>query len=720
MKKLLLICMFYMLFIPTHATHYMGGEITWECLPNGNYRFILKLYRECYTSNGGSAATFGATETMYSTVPGLPSITMTRILQTDMSPVCNPSPDFQPKIFCPGLANGAANMGALQLNLYTSDASYPNGVTLIGTPPAQGWEFSSRTCCRNPCTNIINASSLGFRLRAYMYSFNGQNASPCFDSSPVFAEIPHSIMCSGFPTTFNYAASDPDFDGLTYDLVPPLLENGVPITAFASGYSFSSPLPGTVHNPNNVPASINQQTGEISFTSYTQGAFVTVVKVTSYRCGQKISEIFREVQIVLKECGNNNPPEVSAPFQDPQTLLFTSYTDTVYAGQLVSFSIEGLDFDFMPDNTTPQTLKLLASGLQFGQSFTNPNAGCLIPPCATLNPPPPVTSNFSVATNFTWQTTIDHLVINNQCPSNETVYRFQFQIGDDYCPVPAFTAKIVTIVVRNEHIVSAPEIRCIETLDNGSIELHWTAPANPALNFDSYHIYYSSDPNGPFQKIDSIFDISITSALHINVNGNQQDAYYYLKSRSGLGGVFYSPPSQTVRNIILQADIAATNTVTLVWNPNANPPIPTNSSYYDVFRDDGTGSFNYLHSTLNTSITDQISGTGEKRYKIEKSDASGCHTVSNVVQQIYLDIQEFDGQFAIFPNPFSDEFTICSMNTVQSSFAEITDITGKVLLRREWTDKDCLTISGHNLPRGMYFLRAGNQTGRYFKIIRID
>jgi hypothetical protein len=108
MKKIIYFILFAALYLPTHATHYMGGEITWECLPNGNYRFTMKLYRECYTTNGSSAATFAATETMYTTVPGLPSISMSRISLIDMSPQCNQNPAFQPKIFCPGMSNGAA------------------------------------------------------------------------------------------------------------------------------------------------------------------------------------------------------------------------------------------------------------------------------------------------------------------------------------------------------------------------------------------------------------------------------------------------------------------------------------------------------------------------------------------------------------------------------------------------------------------------------------
>ena len=296
MKKLILILLLGIIIIPANATHYMGGDITWECLPNGNYRFTMKLYRECYTSGGGSAATFGNTESLQTTVPGLTSITLTRTSLIDISPHCNTNPLFTPKISCPGMPNGAANMGALQENIYTSDASYPNGVTLNGIPPTQGWMFYHISCCRNPCTNINGASSLGWRLRAVMYSYNGQNANPCYDNSPVFAEKPSTVICNGYPFTYNHNAYDPDLDSLAYTWAQPLIENGSPIVAYATGYSYINPLPGPSLNPNNVPATIDANTGEISFTSYTQGAFVTVIKVSTYRCGQLIAEIFREIQ----------------------------------------------------------------------------------------------------------------------------------------------------------------------------------------------------------------------------------------------------------------------------------------------------------------------------------------------------------------------------------------------------------------------------------------
>jgi hypothetical protein len=71
MKRILI---FFLLFgfIPTYmfADHMMGGEITWQCQPNGNFVFTLKLYRDC----NGIPGIFGSI-TMQTTVPeSTPSI----------------------------------------------------------------------------------------------------------------------------------------------------------------------------------------------------------------------------------------------------------------------------------------------------------------------------------------------------------------------------------------------------------------------------------------------------------------------------------------------------------------------------------------------------------------------------------------------------------------------------------------------------------------------
>ena len=334
-----------------------------------------------------------------------------------------------------------------------------------------------------------------------MYSYNGQNANPCFDNSPAFAEKPSTVICTGYDFTYNHNAYDRELDSLVYSWATPLEDDlNMPMTGYVSGYNANSPLPGTVHNPNNVPANVNQTTGEISFKSYTQGAFVTVIKVTAYKCGIKVAEIFREMQIVLLSCGTNLPPDVNAPFQDPNTGLYSLYIDTVYAGELVSFSMAATDYDPLP-NGNPQTLKISASGLQFGASFTSTTTGCLNPPCATLNPPPPISAFYGVSTNFNWQTTCNHVNTELGCGTTSNVYNFVIKVQDDFCPAPAINVGTITIVVLDLPRIPSPKLSCASVDSNGLVSLSWIPVKDSVNSFSHYSIYHSNSQTGPFTEI---------------------------------------------------------------------------------------------------------------------------------------------------------------------------------------------------------------------------
>jgi hypothetical protein len=302
-KKFLFLIFFIALFSSkTNASHLMGGEITWDCVGGGQYVFSMKLYRDC---NGIPPS--GIVSLSVFNHPSVSSIPLNLISQTDISPVCNLA---GPGISCSGAESqpgwplsSSPVYGAVQESVFQSAP-----IALPGIPSALGWIFTYDDCCRNSSiTNIQTPAAFGFTLRAVMYAYSGQNANPCFDSSPRFLESPSTVICVGYPYTYNHNASDPELDSLSYSWATPLDDfNPVfnppidPISLpFAPGYSTSSPLPGSLQNPLNVPATINPSTGEISFTSYTQGNFITVVKVEAWKCGQLVAEIYREIQIVL-------------------------------------------------------------------------------------------------------------------------------------------------------------------------------------------------------------------------------------------------------------------------------------------------------------------------------------------------------------------------------------------------------------------------------------
>jgi len=613
------------------ASHYMGGEITWECLSNGQYIFTMKVYREC------DGIQFNPFETL--TVlnnPTVTSIAMTRISQIDISPQCN---TIGPHITCATVT--APNQGAIEEQIYQSSA-----VTLAGVPPAQGWIFCWGSCCRNPSTSINNASSLDWLLRAVMYSYTPpgsstpSNENPCFDNSPVFAERPSTVICTGYPFTYNHNASDKELDSLAYNWAPPLEDLNVPVSSWAAGYSYSSPLPGTMQNPNNVPATINPYTGEISFTSFTQGAFQTVVKVTAYKCGQKVAEIFREMQIVLLPCGTNNPPVVTAPFQNPTTLLYTSYIDTVYAGALVTFPMSGTDYEYLPNNQ-PQTMTITASGTQFGTNFSSTTTGCLNPPCAVLNPPPPVTGQFAVLTNFSWQTTCAHLAGQMGCGNTSNVYNFLIKVQDDFCPAPAINISTVTVVVLAPPVLPPPEVRCVAVNSNGDATISWIPTTDNFNSFNSYLIYASNSASGPYNVIDTIFNITASSFTHVGANANINNMYYFIKTFSGCGGapVYFSLPSDTLKTILLSASNSGTGNAILNWNPIHTPLLQTSSPWYLIYREYPLGNWVLIDSTQSLQYSESITFCDATiNYRVEIADSLGCISVSSVDGDLFQDL----------------------------------------------------------------------------------
>jgi hypothetical protein len=554
MRRFVHVLAFLLTSIPSFlfASHFMGGEITWECLTNGNYRFIMKVYRECNGitySNPVSLTVSGC--------PGLTSISLSlypnaTLGKKDISPVCNlnnPGNPLYQHIVCSPQPS-VPNTGAIEEWVFTSDAAYPNGVTINGVPPATGWTFAFTNCCRNPCSNIQGSSSLNWYLRAIMYPYMGANTFPCWDNSPVFAERPACVVGTNFPQQYNPNAYDPEGDSLSFGWAQALTGLSAPITTYGAGYTYNSPLPGLLQNAGNIPATIDSTTGEISFKSLTQGAFVTASRTTAFKRGTRIAEIFREMQIVLLP-SSNLPPVVTPPF--PLNIV-NPWVDTVYAGDLVTFPMVAVDSGLQNNGVSPQNVVVTASGALFGTGFLSTTAGCLEPPCATLNPPPPMINLTTVTTNFSWQTSCAHESFGTGNDDFMVDYYFVFTFRDDYCPAPGLSERTVKIVVKDPPPVLAPAMGNL-TVDpgNGDVTLNWSPPADPYNTFKKYLLFYKNNPGGTFVFLDSINSISQTSYTHVGANGNQQPLWYKIQVVSGCMGNKFSGYSNQAVNPLAQA-----------------------------------------------------------------------------------------------------------------------------------------------------------------------
>ncbi|MEI6575625.1 MAG: T9SS type A sorting domain-containing protein [Bacteroidota bacterium] len=542
MKKLLLLVILFFSVTHLFSSHFMGGEITWECLPNGNFRFIMHVYRECQ----GCFTCYQNTEYLQTNAPGFSSqgiaisLYPTDILgKKDISPDCNSNSTF-PHIYCYP-APSLPNTGAVEEYTYTTDRDYPNGVDLPATAiPATGWYFAFSGSARNPCTNYSNSGIQDWWLRAIMYPYPGTTADNCWDNSPEFGENPTTIICTAYPFTYNPNGDDKELDSLSYEWAKPMVSQTNVLSPAATGYSFNSPLPGIFQNPNNIPAQVDPVTGEISFTSFTSGAFITSLKVTAYKNGIKNAEIFREMQVVLLNCPTasptsppNTPPVVDPPFTNPLTGLYTEYTDSVVAGTLVNFFYNAVDFDSLNRDTITgmydmQLVSIFASGQQFNPiDFTNSISGCLTPPCATLNPPPPASSYVYTATNFVWQTTYDHLLAGTGDTNHLyfKTYLFHFKVSDDFCPVPAFRYKTIKIVVVSPNLVNGlPNIAA----QNDKFSLEQNVP-NP-FNVNTEISYFIPEPGKVSLKIYDLLGKEITCLI----DEFQSAGLHSLKMEAGL------------------------------------------------------------------------------------------------------------------------------------------------------------------------------------------
>ncbi len=460
MRKALLVLLLSIFCLPTKASHYMGGEITWQCLKagpdNGKYVFIMRLYRDCTGCNG----CFGDTTELTTNVPGLQTIDMVRQNIRNISPTCYDS--TQSPICDTNFNAPNGTQGAVAEYLYTSAP-----ITITGTPPATGWAFWYTSNARNP---VVNTGVTGsFTLRTMMYPYNGQSADVCYDSSPQFLAPPTTTICIGDTVDIDFSGKDEELDSLHYSWDHPLqgVNSSSPFnpplnpnyTSYANGYSYDAPLPNNKfpsspsHCANCVGPNLNSTNGIVNYyVDQGNGGFTTLVRVDAYKQKQKVASIYREFQLTISSfCGGNNPPSSST----------SPIVVSVTAGDTVSVPVGFSDpeFNFTSMGSVPQELELTVLGTMLGDNAIDQTSGCFYPPCAVIsNMTPPFTSTLSLNPNFYWVTSNNHVI--DGAPF--TIHYFYLTVADDACPIPASKTVEIKVIVNRKYFTSINELNKID------------------------------------------------------------------------------------------------------------------------------------------------------------------------------------------------------------------------------------------------------------------
>ena len=616
MKKIILLLALFFVTNQSNATHLMGGEITWDCIktgPNaGFYVFTVKAYRDCQGIGLG-----GLSLTTYN-IPSISSISLNQISVNDLSPSCNTINGPNQQFSCSGL--GVLGNGSVEEHIYRSDT-----IRIIGSPDSNGWHFTWSSCCRNNAiTNIFDPGSAGFTLRAVMYPYTDSlgtvfpNNNNCYDSSPKFYEKPRTILevnngydpsslTNGF--TYSHNAFDQEQDSIVYSWGQPIdgynygydyLNPNSSAISFLSPYSYTSPINGIT---------LNSITGRTDYPADLQGNYVTCTKVSSYKCGQLVTEIYREIQIVLipptcniglnsNEC--NVRPQVQPPFYYPSSPNPYQWDTIVHCGDTVAFDFTATDNDYYPDGTQ-QNLLFEVSGGQ----FYNYNDGipCQNPPCATFedsltgNTPPFTTQNGTGTGQFEWITSCNH-VISSCSGYSPSVYTFVIRVSDDFCPAPAIenTAQVISITVYppcdlKGNLVVTPSI-CAQ--NNGSIVF------NPSGGIAPYNTY--------------VFDMN---GIPVNPDSLFAGSYQIRLTDASL--------CETIDTVIISGINSMTNSISFS-DPTCNTALNGDIS---IVTNGGASPYSYLWSNGDTSQS--ISNLGSGQYIFSVTDYNNCIITDTVI-----------------------------------------------------------------------------------------
>jgi hypothetical protein len=352
--------------LDSYASHATGADLSYECLGNNQYRVTLSFFRDC----AGIAADATASISIRSASCGV-NTSVTLLQQgggVEVSQLC-PSQ----------LGNSRCNGGTLPgIQQYT----YSGVVTL---QQCSDYVFGYDLCCRNQAiTNLQDPDSYDMYVEATL-----NNTAGFCNNSPFFTSKPTPYVCAGSQFFYNHGAVDIDGDSLVYSLVNPLHNPGTTIP-YNGGYSTSSPMLTT------GAFNFNTATGQISAVpSVTQNAVITVL-VKEYRNGVLIGSTMRDIQIIVINCPNNNPPTIGGINGGSGTSI------TIPAGSQTCFTIPSSDPD--AGQTTTMTWNNAITGGTFttaGSPFAT-GTFCWTPTAADAATNPHV---FTVT------------VVDNSCPS---------------------------------------------------------------------------------------------------------------------------------------------------------------------------------------------------------------------------------------------------------------------------------------------------------------
>jgi gliding motility-associated-like protein len=392
-----------------NASHFAGGDLTYECVGNNRYVVTLTLYRDCVGAAMGTQEFINFSSASCGLNPA--GVSLPRDTFYEVSQLC---PSALPSSACNG-----GSLPGIQVHIYRDTITFPTACT--------DWVVSWSSCCRNAAITNLATNSASFYIAA------GINSTIC-NSSPVFTSNPTPYFCAGQCYDYNHGAFDPENDSLRYAMSCPLqgVNNCV---LHQAPQTLNQPL---VTSPANTFV-LDTVTGQMTFCLAPLPQQIAVAAVTIFQLlnGDTIGYVQRDIQmVVLNNANCTSPVGSNSPFVvNGGSFDTTANTFVVCGGETLIFQLILTD----PDG---DTIQINSANTNINQVF-GPSASLFL----NTNPPfRPDSAQLSV------QVQAD--------PSNIGINNFTIGITDGACPVPGDQILGYNLIIPGVEVTASDTTVC--------------------------------------------------------------------------------------------------------------------------------------------------------------------------------------------------------------------------------------------------------------------
>lgn len=198
----------------TFASHIVGGGFTYSFLgdttisgtPHKIYHVTLQLYRDCNSVQEALKEDYYGTITIFKGT-GPNTISVPNMILDNVETFSKALHILSDCGWTPSLTSPGACLSTLAFS----------GIYYLPVSP-EGYTIVNQRCCRNgEIVNIIDPSDRGI---TYLCTIPGDTTSA--NNSAIFPNYIPQAFCINKTVSFNYSATDPDGDSLTYELSPML------------------------------------------------------------------------------------------------------------------------------------------------------------------------------------------------------------------------------------------------------------------------------------------------------------------------------------------------------------------------------------------------------------------------------------------------------------------------------------------------------------------